>query len=237
MRPRERKTASSAISSSSESTWLETRTVVPSSASRRRRTRRSTRDRGSRPLAGSSRSRTLGGVHERAGQAEALLLPAGQDAGRPVGELGEVDGLEQLGGPRRGVPHAVRPAERGEDLARGQGVPGAERVGHPAGARAGAAAVEHGVDPGDERLAAVGDQQARQDEQERRLAGAVRADQRGDRTRPRGQVDAVEGLYTTEGAAQPADLDTGVVVHGRHARSGTASASWKSVKGLCRSAI
>ena len=144
-------------------------------------------------------------VHERAGEAHPLLLPAGEHAGRLVGELVEVHERDELLRPRRGalLREAVQAAGQLERRPRRQRRPGAEHVGHPAGDRADAGGVLERVDPADPDRAGVGGEQRRQHQQQRRLARAVRADQARDAAGGGGEGHAPHGVRRSERPPHP----------------------------------
>ena len=74
-RPRWMTTTSSTVCSTSESTWLETSTVRPSAAAPRRKSRSQRMPCGSRPLAGSSRTRTSGSPSSVAARPRRWRIP------------------------------------------------------------------------------------------------------------------------------------------------------------------
>src|SRR5439155_14926969 len=144
---------------------------------------------------------------ERAGHVEQLLVALGQRARGPRERVAEA---EQLGHRAHLVPHAALAGERGEE-------PGAaaeprehgdgDRLAHREsgedvdeleGARHAEPGQPHGPHAADVLAleahgAARGRQQAREDVDERRLAGAVGADDRHELAAPDPQRDAVEG--------------------------------------------
>jgi len=103
-------------------------------------------------------------VDQRPGQAQALLLSAGEHACRSVGEVSEVDQVEQLGGPgaRRAGCHPVCRSHGLEHLAHRERIPGAEPVRHPAHGRPHLAWRGEGIEAADADRAGVGCKQGGQ---------------------------------------------------------------------------
>ena len=125
------------------------------------------------------------------GEPEALTHAEGEAADPVVGDVGEPDLVEHVVDPRCPRVATAQSGQRGEVL------PGGER-----GVEAGAVdeagdTVGSGERPPDRRTqdleaAAVGDGQAQQEAEQRRLAGAVRSDQPVDLPLRHIQIDAVE---------------------------------------------
>ncbi len=151
----------------------------------------------------------LGVVHERAGEAEALLLPAREHPGRSVGQRREVDQVDELGGTSgcRIPRHAVHARARGERVAHRERRPRAERVGHPADALTDRARLGDRVVAGDPDGAGVGGEQRRQHEEQRGLPGAVRPDQAGHVSRFDGEAGVAHRVHVAECAGDPLDRD------------------------------
>lgn len=121
-------------------------------------------------------------MDEGAGQAQALLLAAGEDPGGRARHLIEVDEGEHLQGSGAGGVgvHALGGGEGQEDLGAGQGAPGAEGVGHPAHSAVNLTRLGDRVQARYPDRPGVRGQKARQHEQQRGLTGTVGADQAGD---------------------------------------------------------
>jgi hypothetical protein len=145
-------------------------------------------------------------VHERASQAQPLLLPARERVHRPVGVLGQAGELDQLRRPpgRARTPQPVGLAHELQVLPAGQRVVEAEDVGRPAHPRAHGVGLGDRVEPGHPHLAGVGDEQRGQHQQQRRLARPVGSDQRRHLARRRREVDAAHRLDRAERAPHPA---------------------------------
>ena len=101
-RPRWMTRTSSTVCSTSESTWLETSTVRPSAAAPRRKSRSQRMPCGSRPLAGSSSTRTSGSPSSVAARPEPLAHAGRVAAGAPVGRAAHLHEVEHLVDARRG---------------------------------------------------------------------------------------------------------------------------------------
>ena len=88
-------------------------------------------------------------VDEGAGQAEALLLPPGEDPGRLVGEVAQADAVQHFRDPLRntGLGQLVEACHLGEDFAGRQGFPHAQCVRHPADPPAHLGTVVLGIKP------------------------------------------------------------------------------------------
>src|SRR5690606_18629378 len=139
---------------------------------------------------------------ERQRDREAAPLPAGQPAGLAAREVGEPERLEQLA---RGHGVGVVPADEVDDL------PDPQRGRQPGLLRRRAEADAAGGVP---RVAAeqpdgagVGAAQAGDEAQERRLPGAVGAEEPDELAVPHGQVDVVQGDGGPEGAGHALDAD------------------------------
>ncbi len=126
---------------------------------------------------------------------------------RPAGVLAQVHQVEQLGGPgpHVGPLQPVRGAEEVEVLGHGQLVVDAERVGHPAHLPPHPDGVGGRIRTGDEGLAAVGPQERGEDQQQRRLAGTVGADQSGHLPVRCGQAHSGQRRHRTEGSPHIGD--------------------------------
>ena len=151
----------------------------------------------------------LGGVDEGAGQAQALLLTAGEDPGRRARHLVEVDQGEHLkgSGAGGGGVHALGGGEGQEDFGAGQGVPGAEGVGHPAHGAMNLARLGDRVQARHPDRTGVWGQEGRQHEQQRGLTGAVGADQAGDCAAGHRHVQLAHRRRPTEEAGELGDFN------------------------------
>ena len=141
-----------------------------------------------------------GTVHEREGEVEPALHPAGVRLHLAAGRLGEADAFEQLAaalpplGPRQTVQraleaHVVVPAQEGVE--RGLLQRGADRLAHLR------AVLDH-VEAADRGAAARGRQERRQDVHGRRLAGPVGPEEAVDLARRDLEVDPVDGADLLE---------------------------------------
>src|SRR5581483_8002143 len=162
--------------------------------------------------------RTAGGFElaQRAGDVHALLLAAGQLAIEAVAEIGEIEGGERRVGDGAGARgDAVEARHRGAeadhlDDEEGEGERGRLRHHRPASGEVGgapggeAAAIE-------EHVAGCGPQLAGQHLEERRLAGAVGADDGRHPARQNGGVHVREQM-----PAAPRDGDGARLQHGRY---------------------
>jgi hypothetical protein len=158
----------------------------------------------------------VGAVDQCPGQAEALLLSAGKHARRSIGQVAEVDQVEQFGGPDAGRAGSDQVGRRNglEHLAHRERVPGAEPVRHPAHGRPHLAWGGNGIDPADADRAGVRSKQRGQHEQEGCLASAIGADKRCYLTGTSLQVDVIDCENRPEGPPYSRDLDSGFRVHG-----------------------
>ena len=152
----------------------------------------------------------VGVVHERAGEAQALLLPAREHPGRLVGQRREVDQVDELGGTGgcRVPRQAVHACARGERVAHRERRPRAERVGHPADALPHRVRLGDGIVAGDPDGAGVGGEQRREHQEQRGLAGAVRSDQAGHVSRFDREAGVAHRVHVAECAGDPLDRDS-----------------------------
>lgn len=154
-------------------------------------------------------------MDEGAGQAEPLLLPTRQHAGRMVGKVFEADEREELPCPGGRAParQSVEAAHLGEDLARREGLPHAEGVRHPADPPPNLIALRGGIETVDPDLACVRREQRRQHEQERRLACSIRPDERSHLPRLRLEVHADDGVHRAEASRETSRLNPPDIPH------------------------
>ena len=206
VRPPSTKTTASAISSRSPSRWLDTTIAVPARASSRSRSRSSTRLRGSRPDAGSSSSRTSGSCTTARDRPSRCFCPRDSTwTGESACSTSRAWSQQLLGALARARPaQPVGLPDELEVLPAGEVVVQPEHVRRPAHPRAHRVRLARRVVPGDADLAGVGHEQGGEHQHQRRLAGAVGADQPGDLAGRRGEVDAADRLDGAERAAHPA---------------------------------
>lgn len=142
-------------------------------------------------------------MDERPGQPEPLFLAAGEHVHRPVGELLQPRQPQQLRRPLTPPlpPQPVGRADELQVLPRGEVVVDAEHVRRPPHPGAHRLRLPDRVVPGHPHVTGVGHQQRGQDEQQRGLPGAVRADEGGHLARSGGEVDAADILYGAETTA------------------------------------
>ena len=175
IRPRSRTATRSARRSTSPSSWVVSRIVVPAARRAAIRSRVACLAAGSMPAVGSSRTSSSGPPEQRQRQREALLLAAGQAPVPRPRRRPEVDGLEQRVRVLRVAVTAGRTAaapRAGSSGCRSR-PPGASAR----SAAAGAAPVARRVQAQHPDGPAVGAPVALEDLDGRRLAGAVRAEQ------------------------------------------------------------
>ena len=152
---------------------------------------------------------------ERGGEVEAAAHPARVGLGRSSAGVDEVEALEQLAAAGLGVPAAgaVEPSDHRQVLEAGEVfVDRRVLAGEPDPLAQRGSVVAH-VEAEHARAAGVGLQQRGEDAHERRLAGAVRAQQPHDLALPDGQVDAVERAHLAEALDEAAHLDRGRIAH------------------------
>ena len=116
-------------------------------------------------------------VHQGAGESELLLHAAGQPIGQARSKLGELRDLEQPLAPRGVVDNAVDLGEERDVLVDAEIAVQAEALRQVADLGCDRAVLLHRIVAGHADGAAVGMQQAAQQPDARRLAGAVRADE------------------------------------------------------------
>src|ERR1051325_4760972 len=153
-------------------------------------------------------------VHERGGEREALLPSAGERAGEAVAVRADVrevdrplDALAALG-----AFQPVDGAEELEVLEHGEVAVERERLRDVADVAAHLLAFLFDVEAVDAGVAGGGDEEAAEDADERRLAGAVRAEEAEDLAARDLQRDVVEGADGAEVLGDVLDVDADVVV-------------------------
>ena len=101
---------------------MQSRIVVPSSASARMMPQTWFRERGSRPVVGSSRNISSGRDDDAGGEVEPAAHAARVVLDEPAGRLGKPERVEQLvgAGLRVGAPKPEQPADQDQVLAPGQ---------------------------------------------------------------------------------------------------------------------
>ena len=166
-------------SSSSGRMWLLMRIVLPSDRSSRRSSRSSTRARGSRPDAGSSRSRTCGSWTRAWARHRRCSMPAREGLDVVVAAVGEVDELQQVADRpaslRRRQPVAA--SEEVQVLPDLHVVVDPEDVRHEPEDAPDLVGVPRDRPAGDLRDTGRGLQERGQDPERRRFPGAVRSDE------------------------------------------------------------
>jgi hypothetical protein len=173
-------------------------------------------------------------AHQRAGQAELLLHAAGELAGRPRREAREVGHLEHAGEALAAhiLRHAVEVGVEVEVLLHAQVFVEAEALWHVADAVLHGLRLARDVVTEDVQGSLVDREQPGHHPQQRRLAGAVGADQRGELAFAHGHRHAVDGLHrrlagTLEGLAYSLRDDDPVARHhGAAARAMRTVAGW-----------
>ena len=145
---------------------------------------------------------------ERAGQGDALLLTTGELPRRAVGEVGQVDEVERLAHPRRGLgPGDAADLERKADVVRhGQmREQGVTLKDHAEVAALRRQMGDHALvdeDVAGRRLDEPGDRH-----EDRRLAGPRRAQQREEIAAPDREGDVVDGAHPTVVLAETPDVE------------------------------
>ena len=157
----------------------------------------------------------VGVADERDREADALRLAAGELLGAPVGDVAD--------------PGAARaPRRRRADAGRATAIISTSsrtvtsRIRAPVWSIAPTApAVDRGLRrrPEDRDAAGVGLEQPEQHVDRRRLARAVRPEQRDGLARRDGDVDPAHGAHVAEGLGEPVQLDTDPPVHESHSAS------------------
>ena len=225
-------TATMSASSSASSRYCVVRKMVTPSATRRRTMSHMVRRlRGSRPAVGSSRKTMRGVTDERHREVEPALHAARVGGERLLRGLDEVELLEQLGDARAGDLGFGRWRRRAMSCRFSSPVMQAVDRRELAGQADHGAHVFRVADdvvaahPGDP---AIRTQQRRQDVHDRRLAGAVRAEQGVDGAGRDREVDAVEHDLVAVALAQAGHLDGGAGGCGgcAAARGSAAVARW-----------
>lgn len=146
------------------------------------------------------------------GEPEPLTHAEGEAAGLVVGDIGEPDLVEHVVDSRCPRVVASQSGQRGEVLPGGERGVEAGPV-HEAGDAVGSGERAPERRAQDLEVAAVGDGQAQQETEQRRLAGAVRSDQAVDLALRHVQIDAVECHDVTETLGDPASLNCERCVH------------------------
>ena len=149
-------------------------------------------------------------VHERAGEVQPPLHPAGVGLGAPVGGVGQPDQLEQLVGPvaPRRAMDPVQPALELEQLASGLHRVEADLLERDADAPPHLIAVVHHVVTCHRSGPRRRRQQGAEHPHDGRLAGAVRAQEAEDLALGHPEVDSAHGLDSAlEGAGQVSRFD------------------------------
>ena len=168
----------------------QTKTVRPSLASERKKSRIQRIPSGSRPLTGSSKKQHLGIAEQRARDAEALTHAQREVAHLLVGDRGDADELEDLVDARIG--DAVRGGEGAQVVARG--ATGVDGLGVEQRADLVQGIAQFGVALALDECAALGRVVEPEDDAHRgRLARAVRAEKSGDDARAYLEVEVVDG--------------------------------------------
>lgn len=153
------------------------------------------------------------GLGEQGGrESEPLAHAEGEAAGLVVGDIGEPDLVEHVVDSRCPRVVASQSGQRGEVLPGGERGVEAGSV-HEAGDAVGSGERAPERCAQDLEVAAVGDGQAQQETEQRRLAGAVRSDQAVDLALCHVQIDAVECHDVTETLGDPASLNCERCVH------------------------
>ena len=189
-------------------------TVVPAAVRASIVSHMPSRERGSRPVVGSSRNSTGGRRDERRGEVEPPAHAARVGLGGPLGRLGELEALEQLVRARLRVlarqvvelPDHLEVLEAGQVLVDGRVLAGEPDLGPQRGR------VAHDVEAGDARAARVGLEQGGEDPHRGGLAGPVGAEQAEDAARTSREVHAAEGADRPVGLLEPFDDDR-IIVH------------------------
>ncbi len=148
-------------------------------------------------------------VHQRLAQQQAAAHAARQRAGIGLGLVGQADHGQHLVGAALRFRHAVKPGLHLERCARREERVEVQFLRHHADGGAGLARVHVLVEAPDAHPPGGLDHQPRQDVDQRRLAGAVRAQQAEDRPRGNRQIDALQRLLLSAriGLAQAPYVD------------------------------
>ncbi|MDQ1204380.1 hypothetical protein QE377_000739 [Microbacterium sp. SORGH_AS 862] len=150
-------------------------------------------------------------VHQGPGETEALLLSAREHPGRCARKRPQTDVVEEGVGARARIRlrHPVEPPGHDERLPRRQRTPRAKRVRHPAEDAPRGRGILDGIDAVDADRAGIGTQQRREHEQQRGLAGSVRADEPGHAPRLGDERGAPHRLDLAEGTGDVTRDDAG----------------------------
>ena len=222
-------------------------TVMPSSFRSRMWSSSDWVSAGFTPAIGSSSMTSVGLGHERARHLEQLALTAGEAGGEVVGLGVELELREQAHGalldlvvllapdrgdqalpealaalPRRTELHVVEHGQQAERLGQLEGADQAHAR-HLVGGHAATASVPSKLHVAAVRLVEAGEQV-----EQRRLAGTVRADQRGDRAARDLEVLDVDGGEAAERAADVVGDEDRVDLRARRARRRRCAGRWSS---------
>ena len=181
--------------------WVEKITVVPPPARPETNSQSRARWRGSRPTLGSSSSRTTGRASSPIAMLIRCWLPPERRIDLVVAALGERRQLEHLLDARLRVLVPLEAGEEAQVLLHRQAPVERRLLGHPADLAA------RQVD-----LAVVGTDDAGEDREQRRLAGAVGADHGQQLARPGAEVDPAQRLAVAVALDEPAGLERGGAV-------------------------
>ena len=143
------------------------------------------------------------------GQVEPAKHSAGVGRYRPARRLDEIEALEQLANalPAGGSTEVVQIGHQAEVLFAGEQRVNGRKLTCDADRRSHAVRIGSGVEACYPHLTGVGRDQRGEDPHDRRLAGAVRAEQREDGARRNGEIDAVERHRLLERLPQAGHLD------------------------------
>ena len=195
----------STVWATSASRWLDTRTARPSAARRRSRSRSQRTPAGSRPLVGSSRTRT---ADRRAGRWRApsrWRMPSEKPpTRRPAASVSPTRSRTSSDPPGVDAGRHGRGPAGGAGAVRAGWTPAASSTAPTVAAGSLQVGVGDAVDGG---RAGVGADQAEQHPQGGGLAGAVGAEEPGDRAGVDGEGQVVDGGHAAEALGEPVDLD------------------------------
>ncbi len=215
--PRSTMATASQVRSTSSSRCDDSTTVRPSATRDRIMSRMSSMPAGSRPFIGSSRISSCGVAEEAGGHAQTLAHAHGVLGHLVVGPMEDADALER----RLDAALGRRLTRRGEDLqvlAAGQVAVEAGLVDDRPDAGQGRVTVPGDAVAEQEHGAGVGVGQAQQHPDQRRLAGAVRAEVSEGAAAGNEELDVVHGDVVAEPLGQPVGLDGPLAVAGRRGR-------------------
>ena len=184
--------------------WLDSSTVVPLCRSSSMASRNAASISGSRPDVGSSRMSSSAPGRERRDQRH--LLPVALGVGAGLAGRVEVEPLQEQV-LALAVQPAAQPAEQVDHLAAGQVRPQRDVAGHVGEPPVQGGRLPPRIAAEQARGAGVGAQQAEQDPQGRRLAGAVRPQEAVHLTVGHGQVEPVQRARLAEVLHQAGHFD------------------------------